>query len=137
MTTELAVLIWGCVLALVHIFAAATAKTAQYGSKWNMSARDAELPPPNPLNGRLVRAQNNFFETFPIVIALILTLSATGTANGTTATGALLWLGARVIYLPLYALGIPVVRTLIFLVSVIGIAMLVSPLIGPALAALF
>ncbi|WP_109808593.1 MAPEG family protein [Sphingosinithalassobacter portus] len=137
MTVELAVLTWGCVLALVHIFAAAAAKTAQYGSKWNMGARDAELPRPNPLNGRLVRAQNNFFETFPIVIALILTLSAAGMASETTAMGALLWLGARIIYLPLYALGIPVVRTLVFLASVVGIAMLGSPLIGPALSALF
>ena len=28
-----------------------------------------------------------------------------------TAIGAMLWLGARVVYLPLYALGVPMVRT--------------------------
>ena len=53
MTTELIVLAWGCVLALVHILAAAQVKTRQYGSKWNVGPRDEELPPPNPLVGRL------------------------------------------------------------------------------------
>ena len=35
-------------------------------------ARDEELPPPNPVVGRLTRAQANFFETFPIMIAAVL-----------------------------------------------------------------
>ena len=71
MTTELTVLAWGCVLALVHIFAAAQVKTKQYGIKWNAGPRDESLPEPLPVTGRLMRAQANFFETFPIVIALI------------------------------------------------------------------
>ena len=43
--------------------------------------------------------------------------------------GAMLWLGARVIYLPLYAAGIPVVRTVAFMVSMVGIVMLLWPLL--------
>lgn len=137
MTTELAVLVWGCVLAFVHVFAAVSAKTTQYGTKWNVGARDAEVPPPSPLTGRLIRAQNNFFETFPVVIALALILAVTRTQSETTQLGALLWLAARVIYLPLYALGVPVLRTLVFVASVAGIAMMIEPLIAPALQALW
>ena len=133
MTTELVVLAWGCVLALVHIFAAVRVKTRQYGTAWNMGARDEALPPPEPLVGRLARAQANFFETFPIVAAAILTVYAAGLHDRWTAIGALVWLAARVAYLPVYALGIPKVRTLIFLVSVVGIVMV----LWPALAATF
>jgi len=43
--------------------------------------------------------------------------------------GAWLWLGARVVYLPLYALGIPVVRSLAFLVSMAGIIMMLWPIL--------
>ncbi|MEO5641227.1 MAG: MAPEG family protein [Sphingomicrobium sp.] len=127
MTTELTVLAWGCLLALVHIFAAAQVKTRQYGTKWNMGARDEDLPPPNALVGRLTRAQDNFFETFPIAIAAILIVQLAHLNNRWTAFGAVVWLAARALYLPLYALGVPVVRTLVFMVSLAGLIVLLYP----------
>ena len=127
MNTELTVLAWGCVLALIHIFAAVRVKTRQYGTSWNMGARDEQLPPPEPIVGRLARAQANFFETFPIAAAAILIVSVAGLNDRWTAIGAITWLAARVVYLPLYAMGIPKVRTLVFLISVLGIAMILRP----------
>jgi uncharacterized MAPEG superfamily protein len=133
MTTELVVLAWGCVLALVHVFAAVRVKTRQYGTAWNMGARDETLPPPEPIVGRLARAQANYFETFPIAAAAILIVHAAALNDRWTAAGALIWLAARIVYLPLYAMGIPKLRTLVFLVSVVGILMV----LWPALAATF
>jgi uncharacterized MAPEG superfamily protein len=133
MNTELHVLAWGCILALIHIFAAAQVKTRQYGTKWNMGARDEALAPPTPLVGRLSRAQANFFETFPLYAAAALLVTLAHLNNRWTAIGALLWIGARIVYLPLYALGVPVVRTLVFIVSLAGILMVLRP----ALSALF
>jgi uncharacterized MAPEG superfamily protein len=127
MTTELSVLAWGCVLAIVHIFVAVRFKTRQYGTKWNMGARDEDLPPPQPIVARLARAQANFFETFPVMAAAILIVTAADLESQWTAVGALLWLGARVVYLPLYAAGVPVVRTVVFIVSIAGIAMVLRP----------
>ena len=121
MKTELTVLAWGCLLALVHIFAAVRVKTRQYGTKWNMGARDEELPPPQPIVGRLARAQANYFETFPIMAAAILIVSLSDRTDWLTEIGAITWLAARVVYLPLYAMGIPRVRTLVFLISVLGL----------------
>ena len=60
MPVELTIIAWGMILLLVHIFAAAHVKTKQYGAKWNMGARDAQLPPLNPLAGRLSRAEANY-----------------------------------------------------------------------------
>lgn len=127
MSTELTVLAWGCVLALVHIFVAVRFKTRQYGVKWNMGARDEVLPPPDPIVGRLARAQANFFETFPVVAAAILIVEVAGRTSQWTAIGAVLWLAARLLYLPLYAAGIPRVRTLVWLTSVAGIALVLWP----------
>lgn len=127
MTIELTVLAWGCVLGLVHVFAAVRVKTRQYGTKWNMGARDEALPPAEPIVGRLARAQANYFETFPIVAAAILILAVTARSSQWTEIGAIVWLAARVAYLPLYAAGVPVVRTLVFGVSMAGIVMLLWP----------
>lgn len=131
--TELAVLAWGCILGLVHILAAAQAKTRQYGTKWNMGARDQELPPPHPVVGRLMRAQANFFETFPIFIAAVI-LALWARPEGGSAPmptlGAWLWLGGRVAYLPLYALGVPYLRSLAWIVSIVGIVLVMRPALG-------
>ncbi|WP_342250258.1 MAPEG family protein [Sphingomonas sp. OTU376] len=127
MRLEMTVLVWSCLLALVHIFGAAQVKTRQYGTKWNMGARDEELPPPAPIVGRMSRAQANFFETFPLAIIAVVALSITGTQTFWTQLGALLWLGGRIVYLPLYAAGVPVLRTIVFLASLAGILMMLWP----------
>jgi len=133
MTTELTVLAWGCVLAIVHLFAAVRVKTRQYGTKWNIGPRDEELPPPQPIVGRLARAQANYYESFPIMAAAILIVSVAGLETRWTAIGALVWLAARIVYLPLYALGVRGLRSLAWAVSLGGIVMM----LWPALAAAF
>ncbi|MDO7833800.1 MAPEG family protein [Sphingobium sp. HBC34] len=130
MPVELTILAWSMVLLLVHIFAAAHVKTKQYGAKWNMGARDERLPPLAPLAGRLSRAEANFKETLPIAIVALIGVVLAGKASEWTAMGGWIWLGARIVYLPLYAAGIPVVRTLFFLASLVGILITLWPLLG-------
>lgn len=127
MNTELIVLAWGCVLALVHVFAAIRAKTAQYGSKWNMGPRDEDLPPLNLVAGRLARAQANFYETFPLYAAAALTVSYAHLTDRWTAIGALVWIAARALYLPLYGFGVPYVRSFAWIASLIGIVLVLRP----------
>ena len=121
MSIELKCLTFALLLGIVHILIAGHAKTKQYGTKWNVSARDAELPPLNPVAARLVRAQANFFETFPIFAVAILIATVADRSGVLTVLGSALYVVARVIYLPLYAFGVPVVRTLVWLVSMLGI----------------
>lgn len=131
MPYELLVAAWGCVLAFVHIMAAIQLKTRQYGVEWNMGARDGEQPPLNPVAARVGRAQANFFETFPIVLFAAVALVVAERTTQYTAFGAGLWLGARIVYLPLYWAGVPKLRTLVFLASVVGVGMMVWPLLTP------
>jgi uncharacterized MAPEG superfamily protein len=106
--------------------AAGRGKTRQYGTSWNMGARDEELPPPEPIVGRLMRAQANYFETFPIAASALLIVTHAELTSVWTAAGAIAWLLARMVYLPLYAAGVPKVRTLIFLLSLTGILMVLG-----------
>ncbi|MET0370165.1 MAG: MAPEG family protein [Sphingobium sp.] len=130
MPIEITILAWGMILLLVHIFAAAQAKTKQYGPKWNMGARDEQLPPMNPVAGRLTRAQANFQESLPIAIVALVGVVVAGRTSEWTALGGWIWLGARCAYLPVYGLGIPMLRTLIFLVSLVGLGLVLFPLLG-------
>ena len=72
MRVEITILALGALLLFIHIFVAVRFKTAQYGRKWNVSARDEALAAPNPVTGRLMRAQANFQETFPIAAVALL-----------------------------------------------------------------
>jgi uncharacterized MAPEG superfamily protein len=130
MPVELKILALGALLLFIHIFTATRFKTAQYGRKWNVGARDETLPPPSPVTGRTIRAQANFQETFPIAIVALLGVVLANRTSQWTALGGWIWLGARVVYLPLYAAGIPVIRTLIYTISLVGLAMVLWPLLA-------
>ena len=129
MPVELKILALGAVLLLIHIFAAVRLKTRQYGHEWNVGARDAELPPLNPVAGRLARAQANFQETFPVAVVALLGVVIAGQTSALTAIGGWIWLACRTIYLPLYAMGVPVVRTVVFGISIGGLGMVLWPLL--------
>ena len=135
MPFELKILAWGCVLGLLHILIAAHVRTRQYGIEWNMGPRDAQVPPPSPIVGRLLRAQANYFETFAIAAAALLIDGLFPISSSVTVWGAALWLGARIVYLPLYAAGVPMIRSLVWCVSLLGILMLLwAPLRASLLA---
>ena len=129
MPVELKILALGAVLLLVHIFAAVRLKTRQYGKAWNVGARDEALAPLNPVAGRLARAQANFQETFPVAIVALLGVVVAEQTSWMTAVGGWIWLASRTIYLPLYAMGVPVVRTVVFGISIGGLGMVLWPLL--------
>lgn len=129
MTPEFIVLAFVLILAIVQIGWAASARTAELGLKWNAGARDGDCAPPGKLAGRLIRAQANLFETLPIFAIAVIMAHVAG-KDGVTLTlwGTHLYLFGRVIYLPLYALGIAYVRTLAWLVSLVGLVMVIAAL---------
>ena len=129
MTPEFTALAFVLILAIVQIFAAATARTMELGPKWNAGPRDEAAPAPGKLAGRLLRAQANLFETLPIFIAAVLMAHITGNDGGPlTLWGTHLYLFARVVYVPLYAFGVTGLRTLAFLISLAGLIMVLASL---------
>ncbi len=127
MTPELTMLAWTLVLALFQILLTANMRTRETGLSYNASPRDAPAPPPGILTARVMRAQQNLLETLPIFIAAVVIVEAADLHSAETLWGARLYLIGRVCYLPLYAFGIPYVRSLAWLVSMAGILMLLVP----------
>ena len=128
MTPEFIVLAGVLILAIVQIGLAATVRTAELGVKWNAGARDGEVPPPGKLAGRLIRAQANLFETLPIFAAAVIMAHIAGKDGQLTMIGTHLYFFGRLIYLPLYAFGIPYVRSLVWLVALAGLVMIIVAL---------
>lgn len=126
MTTELTYLAATLVLALVQVFLPAGARTMEFGSKWNAGPRDATPEARNPITGRLERAQANLYETLPLFIGAVLIAHVADRTGDLTAWGAALYFWARVVYIPLYALGVPYVRSLAWLVSLAGLVMVLA-----------
>lgn len=130
MTTELTLLAWTLVLALVQILLPSTLRTQETGAQYNVGARDGAAPPPRPVTARLQRAQANLFETLPLFAAAVLIAHVAGVQGALTLWGCWLYLAARIVYVPLYAAGIPMLRTLVWLVSMAGLVMILYALLA-------
>jgi uncharacterized MAPEG superfamily protein len=129
MTIELTLLAWTLVLALIQVLAPALLRNRETGIAYNASARDGAGAPVGAITARLMRAQNNLFETLPVFAAAVLIAHVAGRDDAHTALGAWLYLIARVAYVPLYAAGVPYVRSLVWLVSLAGILLILGRLI--------
>ena len=125
---EIAVLGWSVVLLLAQVLLQAVS-TYDLGP-YLLGPRDDNRQSGNVMAGRLKRALENLLETYPAFVALALALAVTGKTGGIAATGAWVWLIARVVYVPLYAFGVPAVRTLAWVVSVVGLLMMLVRLVA-------
>lgn len=131
MNLEYGALTGAMVLGLVHLTAASFAYKAQVGNAYTVGPRDADLPRTG-IAGRLDRAQRNFLETFPIFVAAVLLLGLRERTGGWLSdAGAALYLSGRILFLPLYAAGVPWLRTLSWNAATLGLVMVIAALIWP------
>ena len=94
----------------------------------NLGNRD-HMRPLTVVGERASRALANMHEALPVFLALALMNMIVGTAAGTAITGATIFLIARVLYVGIYVAGVAVVRTLVWAVGWVGLAMMVAPLL--------
>ena len=121
MTIEIKMLAWTVALGLFHVLLGAVLMTRQRGMKWNASARDGEAKPLVGAAARVDRGLRNFLETFPFFVAVVLAVVVTQRTSADTALGAQVYFWARLAYLPIYAAGIPYLRSLVWAVSFWGL----------------
>jgi uncharacterized MAPEG superfamily protein len=129
MTTELTILAWTLVLALVQIMLPGMLRTKETGTEYNVGPRDEPGPPKRHITGRMQRAPANLYETLPLFIAAVLIAHVAGREGALTLWGCWLFLIGRIVYVPLYALGIPVVRTLVWMVATAGLVLILVALL--------
>jgi uncharacterized MAPEG superfamily protein len=129
MAVELKILGWSVALGLIYVFVAAGLASQQRGLQWNAGNRDGEPKPLTDAAARAGRASQNFLETFPLFAAAVLAVVVAKLTSPLTAHGAQFYFWARVVYLPVYLIGIPYLRTLVWAVSLWGLLQILEPLL--------
>lgn len=125
MSIELWCLFAAMVLALVHLAAASFAFKAQVGNRYMVGARDEEQRPIG-IAGRLDRAQRNFMETFPLFAAAVLMVEQLHVTAGLSQWGAAIYVAGRILFMPLYAMGVPWLRTLTWNAATLGLVLVMA-----------
>lgn len=125
MKGELALLVWAVLLTFVQMLVAVMGATAQVGLPALAGNREG-LAPCSGWAGRAARAHHNMLENLVLFASLVLVALAAGRTNGTTLLGAQLFFWARLVYAVVYLAGIPWLRTALWLVSVVGLALIFS-----------
>lgn len=130
MSIEMQMLGWSVVLGIVYVLVAAGFVTWQRGLLWNAGNRDGEPQPLNKFAARADRARHNFLETFVFFAATTLAVVIMHKTSAQTTIGAQIYLWARVAYLPVYVIGIPYLRTAIWIASLWGIVQMLEALLS-------
>jgi uncharacterized MAPEG superfamily protein len=123
---ELTMLALAGVIGLVNLlWQAAAAEGQRKDLKWNVGPRDE----PRTVTGvpaRLARSLANFMETFPLFAAAVIGAYLAGKLGTLTAWGAMAYVAGRALYVPLYAFGVPVARSVAWLVALVGLVMVMA-----------
>ena len=127
---ELQLLFWSVVLGLVQLVIATTLATKDQGLAYNLSPRDLPAPPVTVLTARFQRAFGNFRETFVYFAIAVLLVTVLVKESELSALGAHLYFWARLLYVPVYAAAIPVARTLVWAVSILGLVLVLLSVVA-------
>jgi uncharacterized MAPEG superfamily protein len=130
MMTDTTILVLSAILTWLMLGTASGLRTQGWmpgGMDRALGNRDS-LPEPSPLAGRADRAARNMLENLAMVTALVAAVHFAGKASAQATLGANLFFWARVAYWPCYLAGITRLRTAIWMVSVVGMAMIAAAL---------
>ena len=128
MRIELVLLAWATVLTLVQALIAAQGAMMQVGLQ-TLAGNRERLPEITGWAGRAARAHRNMIENMVLFVALVLAVVITNKTNAMTQLGAQIFLYARIAYAVVYIIGLPWVRTAVWAVSVVGLALIFLQLV--------
>jgi uncharacterized MAPEG superfamily protein len=129
MSVELTMLAYSVALLFVLINIQAGAAVKSQGGKVLAGNRD-NLKPPSAFEGRSRRTLYNHMEAMALFAPLVLTAAVSGISNDMTVLGAQLFFYARILFAAVYLIGIPYVRTALWLVGIAGIVIIFLALFG-------
>ncbi|WP_375280710.1 MAPEG family protein [Pseudooctadecabacter sp.] len=128
MTPELTYLLYAAILLVAHTLIQATFSDLSKGLGWALGPQDEDRDQ-NVIAARIERSLRNYLETLPAFIILAVIIALTDASTSSTATGAAVYFWARIAYIPAYASGIPLVRSVAWFASLAGLAMMALPLL--------
>jgi uncharacterized MAPEG superfamily protein len=128
MKPEMLMLLWAIALTVVQVLIATHGAMMQVGLPALAGNRE-NLPVLTGWAGRAQRAHRNMLENLVLFTALVFLVVAAGKSNAMTALGAELFFWGRFAYALIYLGGIAWLRTLSWLVSVIGMVLMAVQLV--------
>lgn len=129
MTTDLWMLVWSALLCVsIPVISVTGLLRLPGGNAWGFGNRDDPFPVPNWI-ARTRRAHSNMVENLAPFACLVLVAHVAGKANGMTALGAEIFFVGRLAHAIVYIVGIPVVRTLMFGLSIAGEIMILMQIL--------
>ncbi len=127
MRPEITLLAWSAILAIVHMLVTVQALVNQKGLMTAFGNRE-NLGELAGWGGRAQRANVNMAQNLVVFAAVVLAAVAAGRTNEMTLLGAQLFFWGRLAYAVCYLGGIPYLRTASWLVSIIGIVLILIQL---------
>lgn len=125
MTTSHAVIASGILTLLMLLVASAFRSKAWLPGGIDTAFGNREsVAPPYGIAGRADRAAHNMLEGMVLLLATVLAAQLAG-KSAQAATGATIFFWARLVYWPVYLGGIIYLRTAVWFVSIIGLAMII------------
>src|SRR5215831_5052716 len=128
MSLELKLLVWSVALAFAQCLIAVTGAMLQVGLP-TLAGNREKLPAITGWGGRAERAHRNMLQSLVLFTALVLAAQVTNKLDATTALGAQLFFWGRLAYAAVYLIGLPWIRTLVWLISVIGLVLIFARLV--------
>jgi uncharacterized MAPEG superfamily protein len=127
MMTTVQALVWSGILTFLMLVLGLVFRTQAWSPSGVMVAfgNREEVIAPLGVSGRADRAAKNMIEAMVMFLALVLAASVAGKAPQ-AAMGATVFFWARLVYWPVYLAGIAVLRTLVWLVSIIGLILILK-----------
>lgn len=124
----LSLVVCTAVLTWLMLLAASLIRARAWTPKGLMLAfgNRADLPEATPLAGRAQRTAANTLENFVLFAALALTAQLAGATGERVLLGAEVFLWARIAYIPVYLLGVPFLRTVVWAVGVVGMGFMIA-----------
>ncbi|NCF61881.1 MAG: MAPEG family protein [Gammaproteobacteria bacterium] len=119
---ELNILLWSTILYLLHILVAAVGADANNGIAWAVGNHDTQPELPGWVN-RARRAQANMAENLLPFACLVLIAHVSGNVGFWSALGAQIFLVSRIAFWLLYLAGVKIIRTIVYLIGVVGMGM--------------
>ena len=127
MAPELTWLLWSVVLAFAQVVVATTGAALQVGLP-TLAGNRQGMPELTGWVGRMQRAHRNMVENLVLFAALVLIVVVAGKGNAITLMGAQVFFWARLLYVFVYGAGIAWLRTGVWTVAAVGMAMMASQL---------
>lgn len=122
---ELVVINWALLMAASLVKARAWKPS---GMAVALGNRD-DVPACTGFPARTDRAARNMLENMVLFAALVLVASVGAVHSPNVELGARIFFWARILYIPIYMIGIPVARTAVYAISLVGMGMMLAAIV--------